>query len=1560
MAPSSSPSTAPEWAPAHRATLDLLHAIGDVTAEQGGPARTRPRDSARMAIELRASRRRLQSWDAPERLDALGAAMPRRVADLDPVLCRELAQFAFALLDHDPARRPLPEDLDVLPPSSRRDWLRVAIAGAIDPEARARWIEPIPELELLRALEGEPCLAPHLLEPAILLEHLAGAADPRLRSVALDWLPAAVHDLALSTSEGLRLLEPLCADPDIRLRRRAHGLVTSLTFAVRDAAGEATFEAILRAGLEQLEDEPIRETCVRAAVRGDGHHAVLLLEIALEESFPAPVRASAFAGLGEVPGLGAVLSGAARPHPHEDEAEPALDLLALVVELGAEQPLDFGACARRHVLAAHRHGSFLRAAQIPALLSAFDHHPQWSAEELVRVSYIARKALITALGQLPADDPRWRRRAAILAASSGTSAHQLLARLLREVSRPELARAFVEAAGRSPEFDDEQALLAWLPVIPAASIPALKVKGGPASAEALLELAVSAGPPKAPRDPDTPLSPAPLEPVFPALLDALWALHDDRDALLERLCSELGPHAGGLFDERWRSTRDDRAAAVLVAAPWTTSRVDEEGKPRDCIEAEQALRVLCESGRRRFLPAIRTRYREVFRAHVLAALAGDFAVKRQRMPALEQQLYRYGRHLLADGRPVRRWIEDSPDTGRELVLALTLDWLEEQPQPDVPTRVALFETLARQQPTGHSLRRLIPHWRDPNPKIQRAAIEAIVAGGEEARDLELTLGRLCSAEDPRVLRQALAAVASLGATWAEDRVLAALDRPEMGVKQEAAAALSTLASARSLPALIDWLARHDNASLRVKLSAALDTAAGPARARHLVDAHALAPDERSRELLREALGGGLSVRALLRLARSARPADLALVEAALDGTLPLRKGSSRRALSAALHRVRLRAASPADEAVPARDGPLSQLELDGFSPERAAALLADFHRVQPRDLEAPRESDDARPRPPLPRSAVVEAMRRDFPSWLRWLEAAPDTTREANLSLLLEAAPRPLHDVHRERLLSTLERSAAVDKDAALARPVFDFVERVADTPELRARGRALIRATCPVATVPGLRRLGLLRALGAVLERADLDAALAACRLGPELGSTSVALLIDALALPPLVAEPPTPGPTDPPGARPKERERFGSTQAQALAAARDAVHRWHREGPERAAQTLDALLEAHPLGVPAPAPWTLPTAEAARPPARGRARFEALCAQAFDPASPELDHSQRARAARALLAWPEVATLEDCWSRLLALYLRGELLTPLQPSDAKALTLALSWAPWPWPEDEATRARVRALVPACDTLTLRRELPGWFAAWLEGVEGSDALLHAVPSALVLAEVHARAARGDLSLLPLLRSPEGLPARPLAALVECVAQTHPEAVAHLRPAPTPVHPQTLTEDPLAGLDGDIEGLAALTRAADLADGVAVRAVHALAECGAAGASPLEALATDRRPRVRSAAIRALRKVASPARTLDAIVASFAVETRKDVIISRLSSLGFARHEAGASLLLEHLEHGDPKVREGARRAVLGWGPAFAPRIHKMARKARPDRRAVYLELLERLEHGDD
>ncbi|PRQ04433.1 hypothetical protein ENSA5_07690 [Enhygromyxa salina] len=1384
----------------------------------------------------------LPSCGAPERLDAIAAALPQRLGELAPELGLALARLAAELLPHAPS---VPDDIDEQAPSVRVAWLRIALA--LDPASGSP--DAIDESSLLRVLDGWSVSA--AADPHALALRLAKAADPRLRAMTLAQIRRGVSDLALTPEQGFWTLAALLEDTESSIRREAYAALLDPWAQQLSGVARAERKRIVRAGLGDA-DRPIVRICVGLATQLDQRQ--WLIDLLDDESVDASARETILLGLG--------------PLATREDLEVALTL-------AVGQPLRWSASTRAFLLAAHRHGAFLDDSQVPLALEAYDLHEGWTAEAFVRVTHIARAALIDELGKLRATDPRWIRRAAILAASVGTGAHLLIAELLAElhergashedVGELRIAAALIEAAGASPEYADEGPLLAWLPRLPELLIPVLRVKGGPRAAVRLQALV---------EDPRCP------EPLRGPALRALWALAEDRPGLLRALSSALGPRRSGLLDTELRAARDPLAASLYLEAPWADDPAHE-------LDPGEALELLCEAGELRFLPEITRLFRLVYTRTVQQALAGQFSIKRVELPRLEQLIYRYGRHLIAGGRAVRRFLAPTPETGRDLLVALTIDWLREHPAP--PLRVALLETIARHEPAGPELRFIEPFWRDSEANVQRAALEALLEAGEGARGLELSIGRMTSSTDPRILQQALGVVAQLGAAWAEPLVIAALGRPQIAVKQGAAWALSTIGSGRCIPALIGWLASHDNHELRRRLLDALDHAAGDASLAVLVDALELDSEgsagERRQKLLHHAISGRLTLAATLRLAASRRHEIVALVDAAVAGHVKLADATPER-LADALHRARLRPA-------PSRPDPTRRLRVEGFSPEAALAVL---------DCRG-REHDDA----------ILRVVRRQLASWVTWLSATPTATTAA-VELVLAAAGTN-HGEHVERLLDLAEAERE-QLDPALVTAFIDrCVAQPSAKPHARARALDLLRSLAPTAEVRGVHRYRLLARLGAVRGRADLDACLSACRIGPDLVADSERLLSEALSIP------------SPRDDEPAELE-----------AVREQVRAWHRKPLDEAAAWLSASLDQRPLDLPRlpdaptpprPEPWT-PRSERDR-----AALLDAL--DSDDPTAREL-------AAARLLAWSDA---QASWPAVLERFLTGALTL----DSAGLAVLAGQLDSWPRAPESARAAAL--LIPHLTRLQQRCFVPTWLDSWSRKEPEAAAILARIDQSLLIPHARARAEAGDYGLCRVLRPDASL------ALAELVAFVHPRAAAqveHLMPRadnPDDDSPSSLV-DPIASLD--LDGLAAVIHADEGSIGLAVRAVHALAKHAERGADLLAPLALDRRPRIRSAALRALRKVALPERTLAVTAQVLGIETRRDVILSLISSLGYRRHEPSAPALLEYLTHRDAKLREAAYDTLRAWGRDIAPTLRRASRRARPDRRRVYDELIDELE----
>lgn len=1390
--------------------------------------------------------------DDPATLDAIAAALPRRLAPLAPELALALAGLALALADHGPT---LPEDIedveaiDQIEPALRLAWLRVRVSVGMPDEA----LDATPDAALATMLQ--PASDWSLLdvrEPLRLLSRAARADDAELRARVPPLLGMLLDALALDAAQALACLrtlverEPLPAAALLALLR-APGFAA----LVHDATPQ------LVALLVRLVAHDAAQACALLRALGQREQLVAL---ALDVEQPALVRERALVELG--------------PLARDED-------LVLAFELHADDPLALGAALRQLLLAAHRHGAFVRAPELDALLDAYDRHLAWTGDELVRVAYLVRDALLERLAALPPDDPRWLRRAAILAALPEGAAASCCATLLRHTSTPAIAAALADAGAHLPEFDDEDALLLWFDRIPARLLPALRVKGRSASFERLRALLLD------------PTTPTPLR--GPALTTA-WALADARERFQHELCAALGPWDSGLLDPTHAHLGDDRLVTLAVSPPWP-ERPEYRLAPRDLLQR------LCSRGDRRLVPHVIATYRRCVEDVVAAALAGDFTIKRVQLPELEQALYRFGRALLAEGRVVRPYLAAAPETGRDFVLEVVLAWLrEDPPQPIV---VALLETLGRHDPSGPALQQLLAYWRHRDVDVQRAAIEALIAGSvEPLRGLELSLSRLASSPEPRIARQAIEAIGHFEAAWAEPLLLAALQRPDMAIKKAAAQALALLAGPQSIPTLVHWLARHDNTAFRTSLLAALERAAGSAMVAILVEAHAQAEDVRSRELLADALDRRISLAAAVRLARREAAGTRALVDALLGERMHLRDHASD-TLATALGRAKLRPTRVGEDPL----APLRRLRIEGFAPALALAL--------PSELAPAHEAE------------LLVLIGANLPAWLAWLEhdaAAPDRALDRVVRACMHAGTKPGEQL--DRVLALLERRGptAISCTAMLA--LLDGLIGEGDV-RRKARGLALVRARPPEAELRGPLRHRLIARLGGVQTPADLAACLRACQLGPQLAADSTALLFEALAIP---------------VEQPDEVQRFGEARAQRRAELREGARSWHRLAPADADAWLAELLARRPLGVPIPA---RPPREP-KPPFVPRTRADR--ARLLDSLA-EGDAAARERAASLLCAWPDA--LRESGPALLDAYLAGRIALADRRAQLAAQLVT-------WPSSPTDRVRARALIDALDDDQLARLVPGWIAGLLDADDDARECLRRLPNARLLPHAREHARHGRLQLVALLQPDDSLALR---VLVDELRDTHPDAIAHLLPRAEPLAAAP-AGDPASDPAGAIMGrslaeLVALARARETNPDLAVRAIHALAEQGDAAADALEPFTLDRRARIRSAALRAFRKLVTRERGLDAIVQVLAIETRDDVILSLLASLGHAKHAPGLPQLVDYLVHREPKLREGAASALLAWGPAVLPGLRRAAAKARPDHARSIAALIDRIAGHD-
>ncbi len=1373
---------------------------------------------------LVALRESLASCGEPGWLRQLAQALPQSLGDVPAEISLELSRLAMELAPYSPV---MAADVTSLAPRLRVSWLRSYVCAGYD-------ISLLSERVLLQVVVGWDPSA--LLSPGPLLERLVGAKDARLRSLSLDMIPNAVESLRLETGKAFSHIRAHCEDSESSIRKRALPTLSAPWLSGLRPADSRDRDRLLERALRD-DCEGVAKSAVAVACDLGCHKEVR--EALLDTNTALSTRIELMTGLGSLA-------------ENED--------LDSVVSLALEEPLAYGAAARNFILEAHRRGVFIRQEHMRPLLQLFDGHSEWTGEEFVRVSYLERNPLVAMLEELDANDTAWCRRSQILSASYGVNAHRLIGRLLEACTDPTIATYFVRAAGASAEFFGEKFLLRWLERLPEEVIPVLRVKGQSLARVALRAII------------DDPLTPTTLRTMA---LEALWSQHEDRAVLLHDLCKKLGPSDSGLLDSGRSATRDSTVALLIAQAPWKEEKAHQ-------VDPHQRLQVLCESSNPQLRPEIISQFRLLFRDYVAKALQGDFTIKRVMLPELEQMLFRHGRHLVADGRCVRSWMEESPETGRDFVVSVALEWLGEEPTDAIT--VALLELLARHAPSGAELRAIEPYWRHSHKGVQRAGIEAILASGEGARGLELSICRLAQSGDPRILCQALEGVASLGATWAQALVVTSLERKEMSVKKAAADALAVIGRAAAVPAIVYWLGRHDNSGFRTSLKAALRTSAGSSANAVLISAcEEKDSDTRRTELLWDALSGQLPLAVVLSLAATDSSPRQALVEACLVGTVQLADGSQNK-LAARLHRADLRKHKK-------KDDPARELRVHGFSKEAALHLV-----------EARSDKTEAQ---------VLAIVRSGMAEWLAWLAEAKEP--HVGGSNLVLAAATATHTEHFDAFFECIGRLGTKVDAASLV----GLIERCRLSPTFdaghRLRSIALLRTTPTDPAVGGLRRYRLLGQLGALRTLDDLFSALDQCRLRPDYAGESTTLLIEALQIP----------------AKTKN-ESYDVTSLR-----NEAEHWCHTPDANREAW-LATMVEERPLDLPL-AKELEPIRKSSFGPCLPAHREQLLARLHAD------EQQERNRAAKVLMNWPD----GKAHSEVLAAFLAGRVEVDAQGQQKLARRLQH------WPTDSTERQAANGLRVFLTRLQIRSFLPSWTQDWRNGKTDLDPIFSFWPvQEELMPLLRERLKDNDYSLLALLSPGHSLAHRTLIARLEKLA---PSKIARLQTGPEET--EVVLEEPIDPLAGKtLKDLVTLLQDTDVAHGLAVRAIHALAAHGEPALPALDALVTDPRTKIRSAALRALRTVASKDQSFSATLRVLKMETRRDIVLRLMSSLGHARYEPALGALLDRLTNSDYRIRQGAHAALRAWGESAVPAIEHASRKARPDRRHAYTAVIADLE----
>ncbi|WP_053616543.1 HEAT repeat domain-containing protein [Nocardiopsis sp. NRRL B-16309] len=983
-------------------------------------------------------------------------------------------------------------------------WLRAELHT--DPAATLRR-EPPGERLYQAARQADPA---RTRRPDTLVAALVESGDPALESEALRCV-----------RQGLRvgLLTPAAARRHaVRLlRSTAPGVVADALRELSEPwAALGPLPADLWSGLLTggRHDRDVAEAALGCAARHG--HGDLVRGAVTDTDLPPAARRRALELLGDL--------------ADRDDIADLLDLAA------ADPPL-LGRAALTCLSGLHRRGHFPppeAAPTVVALALADDSIPP---QEAATVLYTCRREALDSLVEAAPDDPSWPRRLDLMVAlaDQGTSDLPVGAELIRLLPRATAPAPFLDAIRALRHQEAEGAVLALLPTAPEATLRALAAVGGERTFVALAEGLGLAdeldarGPGPGPHAADGQAAiAAPLRPVRHAALTLLWRLASSperRRALLARLDPRDLP-SGVVAD---LGAPDPAELAVLAARldprdpAGSLCTVAAHGDATDpAVLSDLLLRVV--SGVASAREPDGGPWPGKSRAIAATAPAEEPTVPQEVVDAL----CALGRRLHARGRIRPVCLLDAPDgqaAGRAYTASLALDLLE---RPDLADgeRVVLLELLSRVPFPGTRARvhRLLRH-RDPH--VRKHAIVLVagdpVAGEDEASDgaraLSASLVALTAAPDIQTVRQAVAALGRARARWASGAIAASLDHRNMNIRKTAARALVEAGTPGAVPALLRHLGRSDNPGLRADLVRALGAVLGDARTATVLAAAEGSTGQARHRMLRS-LDGLLPVRTCTALAEQRSPAARELLVLVDSGDVRLADGapedladamSAHGITTGASATVRRDAADGADGAA---NADAEALLRRGWDPAVALRLAG---RAEPPDAER------------------LERLRPRLADLLRLAESGP-TARVLRLALLACPAPRSAPErrllaQHATTLVDGLADLATApggsgmapsevssDPGSADATAADDLIEALEEAAPALAADEALsaverLRALPPDA-VDGRRALRLLRLLGAVLVRADLDRALGTARSGPGPWVAEAAVLREAFGL--------------------------------------------------------------------------------------------------------------------------------------------------------------------------------------------------------------------------------------------------------------------------------------------------------------------------------------------------------------------------------------------------------------------------------------------------------------
>ncbi|MBM7055758.1 HEAT repeat domain-containing protein [Streptomyces durocortorensis] len=1177
-----------------------------------------------------------------------------------------------------------------LPTRVRIVWLRTELLG--DPTVLRT--EPPGELLYRAVREIDPAEAHR---PDHLVAELVGTGDPVLQTEALRLARDGLHAGLLAPAFTRGLLVRLLDAPD-------HGVVTGALHELAEpwaavtplALSLLTRPANFRegGGADRGVPAALAAAALVAAAR-HGHHTVLWSTA--EDASGAPdLRRQAVELLGE-------------------RAERT-DVGRLVA-LAATDPLLLAGPVLTCLRGLHRRGHFPAGQDAGPLLDLALADRTLPAEDIATVLYTCRRPLFDALVDAPPAAPDWPRRLEVLVALARQGAvdvpiGEAVARLLPAARAP---RPFLAAIRVLRPPNAEEAVLALLPTAPAAALDALEAIGGDRTRSTLarafgvpgpadgqsdgpadgLVRALAPAPAPAPGcSPRLPVAPE-LRPVRDRALALLWHLTREpgqRRDLLARLDPQHLP-----YDiEADLGAPDEWELAVLRA------RVDLDAPVA-------ALRRIAEYAGRETLPLVSDLLLRIVRD--LAAPRGpDTGSPRPRTytpyPNLDPAPVGRAR---PDGEPElptealeavralgsrlrkRRWIRpvcllDAPDdTGAgHAFLTATLLGLLERPGLTGGEQAVLLKALLQVPATASVRARVHRLLRGRDPHVRKHVIALLAHDTSDARALSATLVPLTTDPDIRTVRAALSALGAARARWAGEAVAACLHHPNMNIRKTAAAALPHTGAPASVPHLLRALGRDDNPGLRTALTRALRAVVGDAYAATLLTAAEAAADERARRLQLTALDREVTARAVLALDAAASPAVPALLALVADGGVRLAAGSvADLAEPLARHGVPMPPNAPGG-APPGADPDVAALLRAGWDPALALRIARRTAPPAAADTHEPASARallghwlglaDSLGEAGLRNSLVRCALRLCPGPWSADEVAVFARHVGTVIDAFVAATGAGEAAGATGRAAREEEPAEPQPESARFARELIDVLHAVA--PHLSAGRRfavvEVLRALPPAGPGGSLRpgtaasTLTLLRQLGAVLVRPDLDRALAAAHLGADPWRAAPAVLREAFGVPvdkvmsdePALWRPELTESVRTPEALAEFRERGAAAAAGSRDLLAALVEAYPGAPPTVRARLVDWMTELQPLDAPE---WTIAETWAASAAAgapsravraddldqpRSAAQRVRLLGM-LDAASPE----RRTAAALALRGWPE----PEVSRTVLRAYLRG-----------------------------------------------------------------------------------------------------------------------------------------------------------------------------------------------------------------------------------------------------------------------------------------------------------------